>query len=228
MRPDIAVIVKALKVEFDRHRMPVVDLVQVTTHDPYKVLVATILSARTQDQTTARAAERLFERAPDLQSLRLLSTTVLARLIFPVGFYKNKARFLHELPSTINVLFKGTIPHTVEELIQLPGVGRKTANLVVCIGFNLPAICVDVHVHRICNRLGYLKTANPLQTEMALRAQLPKRFWLSINSLLVSFGQHTCRPVNPHCDRCGIYRQCGRVGVTTTHARKDRNGASTF
>lgn len=181
--------------------------------DPYKILVSTILSARTKDVTTEKACERLFKLAPDLKSLSKLSVKQIEKLIFPVGFYKNKALFLKQLPITITKVFQGEIPQTIEGLIKLPGVGRKTANLVMAVAFNKHAICVDVHVHRIMNRLGYVKTKTPFETEFALRKQLPKKYWKKINHYLVAFGQNLCYPVSPFCSKCPIYNYCERIGV---------------
>ncbi len=195
-------------------RMPVVDLIAVQTHDPFKVLVATLLSARTRDEVTAKAAAKLFKRAADLGSLAVLSEEEIARLIYPVGFYRTKARHLAALPAAVGEMFNGRIPDTVEELVKLPGVGRKTANLVVSVAFDKPAICVDTHVHRIMNIWGYVKTKTPLDTEMALRAKLPGQYWKRINSLLVAFGQAICKPVAPHCDRCVLDDRCPKIGVT--------------
>lgn len=194
-------------------KVPVVDLIAVQTKDPFKVLVATILSARTQDETTAKASARLFKLAPDLHSLANLTEERIAKLIYPVGFYRNKAKFLAKLPHALEG-FNNTVPDTVEELVTLPGVGRKTANLVVSVAFQKPAICVDTHVHRIMNIWGYVKTKTPLQTEMALREKLPEKYWIKVNSLLVAYGQGICRPVSPHCDRCALKNICPQIGVT--------------
>jgi endonuclease III len=209
-----------LKKEFARHRVPVVDLIEVQTKDPFKVLITTILSARTKDATTAAASRRLFSVVQNPDDLKKISRTQLEKLIFPVGFYRTKAKHLKQLPAALHALYRGIIPHTVDELVQLPGVGRKTANLVVAVAFRKPAICVDVHVHRICNRLGYANTRTPFETEMKLREILPKRMWLMINSYLVSFGQHVCFPVNPRCDICPIVRYCNRIGVHTKFVPK--------
>jgi exodeoxyribonuclease-3 len=210
---DIDAVFQQLEKEVVRYDVPVVDLIAVQTRDPFKILVATILSARTKDETTAKAAARLFKRAPDRESLSRLDEQTIAKLIYPVGFYKNKARFLKDLPAVLD-RFGSRIPDTVEELITLPGVGRKTANLVVAVAFNKPAICVDTHVHRIMNIWGYVETKKPLQTEMALRQKLPPEYWIRINSILVAFGQAVCKPVRPHCDRCSIEKQCPKIGVT--------------
>ncbi len=197
-------------------QVPVVDLIAVQTEDPFKVLVATILSARTKDETTAAASERLFRYAPDGASLALLSEERIAQLIYPVGFYKTKARHLTLLPDALQA-FGSQVPDSIEELVTLPGVGRKTANLVVSVAFKKPAICVDTHVHRIINIWEYVTTETPLQTEMALRAKLPEKHWIPINSLLVAFGQFVCRPVGPHCDACPLQAKCPQKGV---HPRK--------
>ena len=211
---DIDRVLARLAEEVVNYRVPVVDLIAVQTGDPYKVLVATILSARTKDETTAAAAARLFARAPEPAALARLSEEELRRLIHPVGFFRNKAGYLARLPGALNKLFGGKIPDRVEELVKLPGVGRKTANLVVAVAFGKPAICVDTHVHRIMNIWGYVETADPLATEIALREKLPVKYWLTINSTLVAFGQALCRPISPHCDRCPVARWCPQIGVT--------------
>ncbi len=217
--PSISRVYALLQQEFGKNRVPVVDLIETQTKDPFKILVATMLSARTKDQTTAAAAQRLFRvvNAPD--DFDALSVAELEKLIFPVGFYHEKARNLKLWPAVLKNEFKGIIPSTVEELLTLPGVGRKTANLVVAVAFNKPAVCVDVHVHRIFNRLGYLTSKSPFETEMILRKHLPIDYWTTFNSYFVSFGQHTCFPINPRCDRCPVFRYCGRVGVTTKFDR---------
>lgn len=214
MKPnDVPSVNRILKREYLRNKAPIVDLINVQTQDPFKVLVATILSARTKDETTAAACKKLFDVVSSLDDLRRLRASRLEKLIFPVGFYRVKTANLKALPDALDELFDGRIPETVEELCLLPGVGRKTANLVVAIAFGKPAVCVDVHVHRISNRLGLLQTRNPFETEMALRALLPRRYWRMWNSHLVSFGQTLCKPRNPHCEACPIHRYCDRVGV---------------
>jgi len=216
MKPaSIHPVYKKVKEHYSHHRTPVVELVEAQTKDPFKILVTTILSARTKDQTTAAAIKKLFSRLDSPADLEKLTEKEIDDLIFPVGFHKNKARFLKQLPGALRDHFDGIIPDTVEELCMLPGVGRKTANLVVAVAFNKPAICVDVHVHRICNRLGYVRTKTPFDTEMALREILPRRYWITFNSYLVSFGQHLCFPVNPRCDHCPVFRWCDRVEVST-------------
>lgn len=215
---EIAEVYRILRREFGKHRAPVVDLIEATTKDPFKVLVTTILSARTKDQTTSAASRRLFSVVNAPADIDKLSVDELEKLIFPVGFYHEKARHLKKLPAVLAQQFHNVIPSTVEELVSLPGVGRKTANLVVAVGFNKPAVCVDVHVHRIFNRLGYLVSKTPLETEMLLREHLPVKYWTTFNSYFVSFGQHACFPINPRCDICPIYKYCGRVDVKTKFA----------
>ncbi len=211
-------------------KVPVVDLINVQTRDPFKVLVATILSARTKDEVTAAASANLFKHAPDIQSLASLSEEKIRQLIHPVGFYKNKARYLIQLPKALTP-FADTVPDTIDELLTLPGVGRKTANLVVSVAFRKPAICVDTHVHRIMNIWGYVDTKNPLKTEMALRDKLPPRHWINSNTILVAFGQYICRPVSPHCDICPLNDKCAKQGVqprTVAGAKKKRKGVLKF
>ncbi len=210
---DIPKVNRALKKEYEAHNAPIIELIQAQTNSPFKVLVGTILSARTKDETTAAACRKLFKVIHTPQDFRKVSQKELESLIFPVGFYHTKAKHLKEMPDVIEREFNGKIPDTIEGLCKLPGVGRKTANLVVTIAFNKYGICVDVHVHRISNRLGLIKTKTPLETEMKLREILPKRYWKAWNSHLVSFGQLLCRPINPHCERCPIIKYCDRVGV---------------
>lgn len=221
---DIDIVISQLEKEVAGYDVPVVDLIAIQTRDPFKILVATILSARTKDETTAKASARLFRKAPDRKSLSLLDEQVISRLIYPVGFYRNKAKFLKNLPAALDQ-FGSRIPDTVEELTTLPGVGRKTANLVVAVAFNKPAICVDTHVHRIMNIWGYVETKTPLETEMALRRKLPAEYWIRINSILVAFGQGMCKPLGPHCDRCIIVSQCPQTGVTPRKVPKEKDKA---
>ncbi len=210
---DLERVLPLLEKEVAGYRVPVVDLIAVQTRDPFRVLVATILSARTRDEVTARAAARLFARAPEIAGLARLEEQEIARLIRPVGFFRSKASYLARLPAAL-ARFGNAVPDEIDSLLTLPGVGRKTANLVRAVAFNKPAICVDTHVHRIMNIWGYVDTRNPLATEMALRKKLPPKYWIRINGLLVAFGQGTCKPVRPLCDRCVISRLCPRIGVT--------------
>lgn len=195
------------------YQVPVIDLIRVQKGSTYKILVATILSARTKDETTSEVCERLFETAPNLDELDKKSEEEIRDLIYPVGFYKNKAKFLKDLPGAVRDNFNGVIPDTIDELVTLPGVGRKTANLVLVQAFNKPAICVDIHVHRIMNRLGYLRTKTPLDTEMRLRKKLPKEFWIRVNTYFVMLGQSICRPISPKCHLCPIKDYCKRIKV---------------
>ena len=206
---DIPSIETALKKEFKNHPAPIIELIEAQTKDPFKVLVGTILSARTKDACTAGAVRRLFASGGGTpEGLESLPVEEIERLIYPVGFFRAKARHLKALPRVVRENFDGVLPNTVEKLCLLPGVGRKTANLTVAVGFNLPAICVDVHVHRICNWLKLIKTKTPLESEMALRKILPVKYWKTWNSHLVSFGQTRCNPVRPKCVGCPIAEFC--------------------
>ncbi len=226
MTPDaLDPVLAILKREFERHRTPVVELIQSRTQDPFQVLVATILSARTLDQTTAAVCRRLFAEVRSLADLRRIPAARLQRLIYPVGFFRTKTAQLKRLPDAVDTLFSGRIPATVEELVRLPGVGRKTANLVAAVAFDQPAICVDVHVHRISNRWDLVRTRTPLETEMALRRRLPVRHWKVFNSYLVSFGQRVCRPVRPRCGTCPIRAWCPRRGLPPDPARASRTAS---
>ena len=181
--------------------------------DPFATLISCLLSLRTQDATTSAASERLFALARTPQTMRRLPIRTIERAIYPVGFYKTKARTLHAVCSTLLDRYDGRVPEELDELLTIKGVGRKTANLVVTLAFNKPGICVDTHVHRISNRWGYVKTTTPEQTEMALRAKLPTRHWIIFNDLLVTFGQNLCHPTSPWCSRCSLARICPKTGV---------------
>lgn len=212
-KSDIGAIHRILKKHAPEYDVPIVDLIKIQTGDAFKILVGTILSARTKDETTSAVCRRLFAKARDIDELAGLSLKEIERVIYPVGFYKSKAGYLKKLPEVLKNEFDGRIPETIEQLVKLPGVGRKTANLVMTIAFDKSAICVDTHVHRIMNRFGYVKTKMPLDTEMALRKKLPKKYWKTINSLLVAFGQNICRPISPRCSACPVREYCDRIGV---------------
>ncbi|HEY7648320.1 MAG TPA: endonuclease III [Methylomirabilota bacterium] len=186
------------------------------SRDPFPVLIACILSLRTQDTTTGPAAARLFALARTPADLLRVPVRRIRRAIYPVGFYRTKAKVIHRISRQLLERFEGQVPDDLEALLSLPGVGRKTANLVVTMGFGKPGICVDTHVHRISNRLGWVRTKAPDETEMALRAQLPRRYWIELNDLLVSFGQNVCTPLSPRCSACPVRTLCRRVGVTTS------------
>jgi len=192
---------------------PAVTLVSQRGKDPFKVLVSCILSLRTQDRTTGAASERLFSRAPDVETLAGLPRETVEQAIFPVGFYRTKATQLIEIAQRLRDEYGGRVPDEIDELLTFKGVGRKTANLVVTLGYGKPGICVDTHVHRICNRLGYVTTRTPDETEMALRSKLPPEYWIGINDLLVMCGQNLCLPVSPRCSICPIAHLCARNGV---------------
>jgi len=191
---------------------PLID--QMHAAGPFKVLIATILSLRTRDDTTAVAAPRLFAVADTPQSMVKLSADEVAQLIYPVGFYRTKARDILAICQQLLTQHAGEVPADMNQLLALPGVGRKTANLVLAIGFGIPAICVDIHVHRICNRWGYVDTTTPEETEQVLRQALPSAFWISINGLLVTLGQQICHPTSPRCSQCPLRTVCAQRGVT--------------
>ena len=179
--------------------------------NPYLVLIACILSLRTNDKTTYPATLRMLKLAKTPQEMMNVAEEDLAKAIYPVGFYKNKAGQIIELSKIIVEKYNGKVPDSIDELCKFRGVGRKTANLVMTLGFGEPAICVDVHVHRIFNRLGYIKTKNPEETEFALREILPKKYWIPINTLLVTHGQNVCKPIKPQCEVCPISKYCAKV-----------------
>jgi len=206
-------IVEILREEKKKWNVPIVTLMSQTGSDPFKILVATVLSLRTKDEVTAKAAERLFQVADTPEKLLKLEEDEIAALIYPVGFYRRKAKNLKEIAKILIEKYGGKVPDDLEELLKLPGVGRKTANLVITLGYGKPGICVDTHVHRIMNRLGYVKTKTPEETEFALREKLPKEFWIEINDLLVSLGQHICHPTSPKCSQCPIEPYCPKIGV---------------
>jgi endonuclease III len=191
---------------------PLID--QMHAAGPFKVLIATLLSLRTRDDTTAVAAPRLFAVADTPQTMVTLSVDEIAQLIYPVGFYRTKARDILAICQQLLTQHAGQVPADMNQLLALPGVGRKTANLVLAIGFGIPAICVDIHVHRICNRWGYVDTTTPEETEQVLRQALPSAFWIPINGLLVTLGQQICHPTSPRCSQCPLRTVCAQRGVT--------------
>lgn len=214
LRPEaIHPIVEALEEAVKEWRTPVVTEMGQRGSEPFRVLVACVLSTRTKDEVTAQAASRLFAEASSPASMAALGEKKIAEVIYPVGFYRTKARHIVALCGELSGRFAGRVPDELEDLLALPGVGRKTANLVLTQGFGKPGICVDTHVHRITNRLGYVRTATPEQTEFALREKLPPEHWIAINDLLVAFGQHCCTPVSPRCSTCPVESHCMKVGV---------------
>lgn len=203
---------------------PIAAFIATTVSDPYRVLTGCILSLRTQDRVTAAAAERLFALAPDVTTLARARVGAIERAIYPVGFFHTKARRLVEIARILLERHDGVVPDSLDALLELPGVGRKTANLVVTVAYRRPGICVDTHVHRITNRWGYVRTRSPNETESRLREVLPKRYWIEINGLLVAFGQTVCRPVRPRCDACPVQNRCARVGVARDGGAKRLKG----
>jgi endonuclease III len=207
-------IVHILK-EYLKDDVPVVTRLSREKRDPFLVLVGTLLSLRTKDETTERAMAKLMARATTPREILSLEDEELQELIYPVGFYRNKARTLKEVSKLIIEKYRGMVPDTVDELLKINGVGRKTANLVVNEGYGKLAICVDTHVHRISNRLGLVDTKNAHQTEISLTTVLPQKYWIIYNTLLVAFGQRVCKPISPLCTKCPLSHLCPRVGVTT-------------
>lgn len=205
-----------LRVEYPKWNPPLLSLVALHNDDPYRILVATILSLRTKDETTAKAAARLFKLADTPQTMIKLDLIDIEKAIYPVGFYRNKAGQILELSKRIIDEFDGVVPNTKEDLMSFNGVGLKTANLVLALGFKIPAICVDVHVHRISNRIGFIRTKTPDESEARLSKKVPKAKWLEINDLFVALGQTICKPVSPICSVCPISHLCEKVGVKTS------------
>lgn len=202
-----------LRQEVPHWDVPVVTLMAQEKREPYRVLMSTLLSLRTQDQTTAPAAQRLFALADTPQAMVTLDRQTIERAIYPVGFYRTKAVQILEISQRLLTEFGGRVPDDIDTLTTFHGVGRKTANLVLAEGYGIPAICVDTHVHRISNRWGYVKTKDPLATEMALRQKLPHEYWIEYNPTLVALGQHRCKPTSPMCSTCPVAEFCKRVGV---------------
>ena len=203
---------KKLKKAVRKFRTPSVTVI-AKKNDPFAVLVSCIISLRTRDEVTELASARLFTLAKLPAELLELSNAKIEKAIYPAAFYRNKTKSLKELCQVLVKEYSGKVPDKLEELLKLKGVGRKTANLTLILGHNKPGICVDIHVHRISNRWGYVKTKSPDETEMVLREILPKRFWKGYNDLLVSFGQNLCKPVSPYCGSCPIEDQCPKIGV---------------
>lgn len=193
--------------------LPAVSYVAITKNDPYCVLISTLLSLRTKDDVTLKASVRLFEKADNPASMLKLTSQEIEQLIFPTGFYRTKAQRILEVSQVLMDKYGGRVPDTVEELLALPGVGIKTANLTLNLGFGIDAICVDCHVHQISNRMGWIKTKTPEESEKVLQGVMPKRFWIPLNELLVSYGQEVCTSVSPKCSICPENAQCPKTGV---------------
>jgi endonuclease-3 len=210
---DIDLTVTMLRTASEGLGLPIVTEISRKRRSPYEVLVTTILSLRTKDETTRAASKRLFSKIDEPQGLLALTDSQIQELIYPVGFYKTKAKTLRHVSEEIINSYGGKVPDEIDELLKLKGVGRKTANLVVTLGYGKLGVCVDTHVHRISNRLGYVQTKTPDQTEMALRAKLPTEYWIEYNDLLVTWGQNVCKPISPLCSKCVINDFCPKIGV---------------
>ncbi len=211
---DIHQIIPILREKAKEWELPMVD--SMGRHEertPYQILIATILSLRTKDTLTAKIAPKLFDVAGNPYEMVKLSAKEIVEIIYPVGFYRNKAKSILEVSQQLIEQYQGRVPDELDQLLELPGVGRKTANLVITAGFNKPGICVDTHVHRISNRWGYIETQTPEKTEFALREKLPPEYWIEYNGLLVSMGQNLCTPISPWCSQCPVSQFCERVGV---------------
>lgn len=199
--------------ECQQWETPSVTVISEQHRSVFHVLVSCIISLRTKDAVTAAASARLFERAASPEAMSRLTPSEIADLIYPAGFYRTKAEQIHAICRTLLAEFNGSVPDTLEQLLRLKGVGRKTANLVMTLGHDKQGICVDIHVHRITNRWGYVDSGSPDQTEQLLREKLPAEYWKKINDLLVCYGQNLCYPVSPACSRCRLLDCCSRVGV---------------
>jgi len=209
-------IVRILKKELDLGEMPIVSHLAESERDPFVILMSTLLSLRTKDEVTAEATDRLLALAVTPEAMLKVPLSRIAKAIYPVGFYRNKAKTIHHVCRELIERFGSKVPDNLDDLLSIKGVGRKTANLVITLAYGKEGICVDTHVHRISNRLGYVKTKTPDETEMALRGKLPRKYWIIYNTLLVFFGRKICKPVSPVCSACPISRYCGRVGVTVS------------
>jgi endonuclease-3 len=210
----INAVLRILKREIRKWKVPAVGVVAERAVDrPFETLVSTILSLRTKDKVTGEASGRLLKRAPTPEAITALTAVEIERLIYPVGFYRTKAKNLLKTCRMLTDDCRGAVPRKMEALLKLPGVGRKTANLVLTVGFGDYGICVDTHVHRISNLWGYVRTKTPEETEFALREKLPKRHWKTYNDILVTFGQNLCVPVSPWCSRCPVARHCPGIGL---------------
>ena len=209
-------VIKILKKELSIGRMPIVSHLAENERNPFVILMSTLLSLRTKDDVTAVATERLMKLASTPEEMLKVPIRKIEKAIYPVGFYRVKARSIHHVSEELIKRFSSRVPDNLDDLLSIKGVGRKTANLVIALAYGKDAICVDTHVHRISNRLGYIKTKTPEETEFALRKKLPRRHWIIYNTIMVAFGQTTCKPVSPLCTKCPVYKYCDRVGVTVS------------
>jgi endonuclease-3 len=210
----LEIVLRTLRREIRKWKVPAVGVIAEGAVDrPFETLVSTILSLRTKDAVTERASRRLLERAPTPLAIARLPVGTIEKLIYPAGFYRTKARNLKKTCRILLEKHDGRVPREMDELLELPGVGRKTANLVITVGYGDYGICVDTHVHRISNLWGYVRTGSPEETEFALRRKLPRKHWKTYNDLLVTFGQNLCVPVSPWCSRCPVRKPCEKVGL---------------
>jgi endonuclease-3 len=193
--------------------LPSVSRIARRKRDPFRILISTVLSLRTKDEVTMAASKRLFAIADKPAKLSITPVRTIEKAIYPVGFYKTKARSIKKIAAEIEKDYSGKVPDTIDELLKFKGVGRKTANLVITLGYGKDGICVDTHVHRVSNRLGLIKTKTPEQSEFALMDVLPRKHWIGYNELLVSFGQQVCKPISPHCSICPLNKKCPKIGV---------------
>ncbi len=212
-RPRVAAVLAAMRRAVEGEKLPSVSELARRDRDPFRILISTLLSLRTKDDVTDAASERLFAIAPTARELARLNVRKIEKAIYPVGFYRTKARTIRDIARRLEAEFDGKVPDTIEVLLRFKGVGRKTAALVVSLGFDTPAICVDTHVHRISNRLGWVRTRTPHETEKALMKIVPRAHWIDVNEILVGFGQRVCTPLSPRCSICPVARSCARVGV---------------
>lgn len=206
-------IIQKLSSYFQNENLPSVSKIKEEGASVFEILISTIISARTKDEVTYKVSRRLFSVANNPEKLSLLNEDQIASLIYPAGFYKVKAKNIKRTSQILYENYNSKVPEKMEELLKLPGVGRKTANLLLAVGFNKEGLCVDTHVHRISNRLGVVKTSSTYETEMALRLILPKSYWEIYNRLLVTFGQNICTPISPFCSKCVLTRYCKRINV---------------
>lgn len=213
VRYDIDDMIHILRETSAQWRRPIVTEIAEIERNPYRILISTIISLRTKDEVTREASNRLFALADKPDTMAQLPIEEIEKALYPAGFYHNKARTIKEVSSTLGKKYGGKVPGTMEKLLTLKGVGRKTANLVLTLGYGIEGICVDTHVHHIVNRWGYVSTKTPNETEFALLEKLPRKYWIEFNDLLVSFGQNLCKPISPLCSQCPIHDYCKRVGV---------------
>ena len=210
---DLIDIIKILRKEIKKWDVPVVSLVSKAHKDPFSILISTVISLRTKDEVTLKSFNKLFSKAKSPKEMLKLKEEEMAELIYPAGFYKTKGKNIRKICEILIEKYKGKVPNSMEKLLELPNVGRKTANLVISVGFDGDGVCIDVHNHRILNRFGFLKTKNPEETEYEVRKRVDKKYWRELSFLLVAYGQHICRPISPYCSKCLIKKKCKRRGV---------------